>query len=86
MADTPGTPRKAGDAAAPHNTGPLSDAKSGQYGVSDERRAQLSQMEQDAGVQHEAADESVSQRPTHDPDQAARLTSRTDAARPGDKH
>ena len=85
MAETAGTQRHAGE-AAPHTDGQLIDGKSGQYGVSDARRAQLSQMEQDAGAQHEAADESVSQRPSHNPDQAAHLASQPDAARPGDEH
>ena len=85
MAEILGTQRHAGETVS-HNDDQLIDGKSGQYGVSDARRAQLSQMEQDAGVQHEAADESVSQRPTHDPDQAAHFTSQPDAARPGDKH
>ena len=54
----------------PSNDGRLISENSGQFGVSDKRRAQLSQMEQDAGVQHEAADESVTSRPTKTPENA----------------
>ncbi len=54
----------------PSNDGRLISENSGQFGVSDKRRAQLSQMEQDAGVQHEAADESVTSRPTKAPENA----------------
>ena len=72
--------------SVPHNDGRLISENSGQFGVSDKRRAQLSQMEQDAGVQHEAADESVPSRSDEDREQAAALTSQPGAARPGDKH
>ena len=68
-----------------HDARSSTGAHSGQFGVSDERRAQLAQMEQDAGVQHEAADESVAQRPQREPSFAS-LPGEPGAARPGDKH
>ena len=85
MADVPGTQRN-GAQGVPHDDGRLVGSRSGQYGVSDDRRAELSQMEQDAGVQHEAADESVPQRPEHDLGRAAGLPAEPGAPRPGDKH
>ena len=85
MADPTGTP-KSNTEGVPHNDGRLISENSGQFGVSDQRRAQLSQMEQDAGVQHEAADEGVPSRSTEDRDRDAALASHPGAARPGDKH
>ena len=72
--------------SVPHNDGRLISENSGQFGVSDKRRAQLSQMEQDAGVQHEAPDESVPSRSDEDRERDAALASQPGAARPGDKH
>ncbi len=84
MADVPGTQRKGAEDAS--HEGRLAGDRSGQYGVSDERRAQLSQMEQDAGVQHEAVDESVPQRHPASTERSAGLDAEPGAARPGDRH
>ena len=71
------------------------DGQSGHFGVSDKRRAELARMEQEAGVQHEAADESVPSRPAKHSSDAnletslerdASLAAQPGAARPGDKH
>ena len=85
MADVLGRQRN-GAEGVPHEDGRLVGDRSGQYGVSDERRAELSQLEQDAGVQHEAADETVSQQPDANKERSAGPTSEPGAARPGDKH
>ena len=76
-------PDKNEAAGVPHTVGRLASENSGQFGVSDERRAQLSQMEQDAGIQHEAPDESVRSLANEDQTWAAGLSSQP---RPGDKH
>ena len=70
----------------PQNDGRLISENSGQFGVSDLRRAELSRLERDAGIEHEAADESVPDRPVRDPQRAASLPPQPDAARPGDRH
>lgn len=70
----------------PHSDGRLVSENSGQFGVSDARRAELSQMEQDAGVQHEAADESVPQQPARDSETESPLAQEDKASRPGDRH
>ena len=72
-------------AGVPHNNGRLVTENSGQFGVSDQRRAQLSQMEQDAGVQHEAADEGVPSRGEDDNERAAGPAPERGAARLGDR-
>ena len=84
MAEILGTQRNDVE-GVPYEGGRLVDKQSGHYGVSDERRAQLSQMEQDAGVQHEPADESVPQRVANAAERAAGLAAQPGAARPGDK-
>ncbi len=57
MADGIGTENKGAD-AVPHEDGRpaygSSHGMSGQYGVSDKRRAELAQMERDAGTAHDA--------------------------------
>ncbi len=69
------------------------DGQSGHFGVSDQRRAELARMEREAGVQHEAADESVPTRPAKHPthpetdlERDASLAAQPGAARPGDRH
>ena len=85
MADGLRTPHNGADGVL-HEEGRLVGDRSGQYGVSDERRAQLSQMEQDAGVQHEADDEGVSQQRDANKERSAGLDAENGAARPGDRH
>ena len=85
MGDVIGTQRS-GTEGVPQSDGRLVSENSGQFGVSDERRAELSQLEQDAGVQHEAADESVISRPAAGKEAAAGLAEQPGAPRPGDKH
>ncbi len=85
MADGIDTRKNAAE-GVPHDEGRLSGGRSGQYGVTDERRAQLAQMEQDAGVQHEAADEGSDVLAKRTPEAAIGLERRPAAARPGDLH
>ena len=70
MTDVPETERTRTEGAPPNDSGLVSEY-SGQFGVSDKRRQMLSQMEQAAGVQHEAADESVPSRLPKDADTTA---------------
>ncbi len=72
--------------SVPHNNGRLVGERSGEFGVSDARRAELSRLEQEAGVQHDATDESVPSRPSRDPERATGRDVEPDAPRPGDKH
>ena len=53
MTDAISTENKGAD-AVPHENGRLVHGMSGQYGVSDKRRAELAQMERDAGTAHDA--------------------------------
>jgi hypothetical protein len=84
MADVLGTQRN-GTGGIPHEDARLVNRYSGQFGVSDERRAQLSQLEHDAGVEHEAADETVPFRKSQDGEQAAGLASQPAVLRLGHK-
>ncbi len=85
MADVLEMHRKHAESSSQQD-GRLVGDRSGQYGVSDERRAQLLQMEHDAGIQHDATDEAVSQRQDAEEEQSAALATDAPAARPGDRH
>ena len=84
MAEIIGT-QKNGAEGVPHEDGRLVSERSGQFGVSDKRRAQLEKLEQDAGVQHEATDEGANAAARdNDPETATGLAPKPAAARPGD--
>lgn len=84
MAEAPGTQRE--EIAERQHQEARVRGHSGQYGVSDDRRAELSRLEQEAGVEHGAPDQTVTERPEQSSARDARLAADQALERPGDRH